>query len=27
LDKAKELKVKLDTYGVLEPVTEVIYKW
>jgi hypothetical protein len=26
LDKAKELKVKLDTYGVLEPVTEVIYK-
>ena len=26
LDKAKELKLKLDTYGVLEPVTEVIYK-
>lgn len=24
LNKAKELKVKLDTYGILEPITEVI---
>ena len=26
LDKAKELKVKLDTYGVVETITEVISK-
>ena len=26
LDKARELKVKLDAYGVIEPITEVLYK-
>lgn len=26
LNKAKELKVKLDIYGILEPITEVINK-
>lgn len=26
INKAKELKSKLDTYGVLEPITEVLYK-
>jgi len=26
LDKAKELKSKLEAYGVIEPITEVLYK-